>query len=72
VIPYDICYEKGGSCLHASVIDDEYYTACKYKKDWIMGNYPLLVEAANSMFEEPENQQVGEAVRTPDGCACSL
>jgi hypothetical protein len=62
VIPCDICYEKGVSCLHAKVIDDKYYTACKYEKDWIMEKYPLLVEAAYSTFEEPDNQQVGEAV----------
>jgi hypothetical protein len=43
VIPCEVCYDKGVSCLHASVIDDEYYTACKYEKDWIMEKYPLLV-----------------------------
>jgi hypothetical protein len=59
MIPCDMCYEKGGSCLHASVIDDEYYTACKYEKEWIMEKYPLLVEAADSMFKEPDNKQVG-------------
>jgi hypothetical protein len=67
-----MCYEKGGSCLHASVIDDEYCTACKYEKYWIIGNYPLSVEAADYTFEEPKNQQLGEAVPTPDGCACLL
>jgi hypothetical protein len=40
------------------------------KKDWIMEKYPLLVEAADSTLEEPGNQQVGEAVPTPYGCAC--
>jgi hypothetical protein len=39
VIPCDICYNKGVSCLHASVINDEYYTAFKYEKYWIMENY---------------------------------
>jgi hypothetical protein len=29
-----------------------------------------LVEAADSTFEEPDNQKVGEAVPTPYGCAC--
>jgi hypothetical protein len=72
VIPCDICYEKGVSCLHDSVIDDEYYTACKYEKYWIMEKYPLLVKAADSTFEEPADQQVGEAVTTPYGCACLL
>jgi hypothetical protein len=72
VIRCDICYEKGVSCLHASFIDEEYYTACKYEKDWIMGNYLILVEAAESKFEEPDNQQVGEAVPTPYGFACLL
>jgi hypothetical protein len=72
VIPCEICYEKGVSCLHASVIDDEYYTAYKYEKDWIMEKYPLLVEAADSTLEEPDNQQVGEAVPTPYGCICLL
>jgi hypothetical protein len=28
--------------------------------------------AAESTFEEPENQQVVEAVPIPDGCACLL
>jgi hypothetical protein len=64
VIPCDICYEKGVSCLHDSVIDDEYYTACKYEKYLIMENSPFLVEAADSTFEEPGNPQVGEAVPT--------
>jgi hypothetical protein len=70
VIPCDICHEKGVSCLHASVIDDKY--ACKYEKDWIMEKYSLLVKTADSTFEEPDNQQVGEVVPTPDGCACML
>jgi hypothetical protein len=55
-----IAMRRGVSCLHASVIYDEYYTACKYEKDWIMEKY------------EPDNQQVGEAVPTPDGCTCLL
>jgi hypothetical protein len=42
------------------------------KKDWIMEKFPLLVKAADSTFEEPDNQQVVEAVPTPDGCACLL
>jgi hypothetical protein len=72
VIPCDICYEKGVSCLHATVIDRKYYTACKYEKDWIMEKYPLLFEAADSTFKETDNQQVSEAVPTPNGCACLL
>jgi hypothetical protein len=37
-----------------------------------MENYPILVEAADSTFEEPANEQVGDAVPAPDGCACLL
>jgi hypothetical protein len=44
----------------------------KMKKYWIMGKYLLLVEAGDSTFEEPDNQQVGEEVPKPDGCACLL
>jgi ssDNA-binding Zn-finger/Zn-ribbon topoisomerase 1 len=69
VITCDICYKKGVSYLHASFIGDEYYPACKYEKNWIMENYPLLVEAVDSRLKEPYNQPVGEAVLTPDGCA---
>jgi hypothetical protein len=68
VIPCDICYQKGVSCLHASVIDDEYHTACKYEKDWIMENYLILVKSADSTLKDPDNQQVGEAVPTQYVC----
>jgi hypothetical protein len=54
------------------MIDDEYYTSCKYEKDWILENYPLLVEDADSRLKEPDNQPVDEAVLTPYGCAFLL
>jgi hypothetical protein len=72
VIPCDIRFKKGVYCRRDSVVDDEYYTYCEYEKVWILENYPLLVESADSRLKDPDNQPVGEAVLTPDGCACLL